>query len=125
MFQGIIECIDHMCFGSKQNNIFDFLGFRINLYNITGKRISRENLASNKQLCILDSHLDDLVIDGRIIKIPSQQKENQYRSHDIIVEYRKKENARNDNGKHEISKFPSRKLFAIVDKDTHQTIINE
>lgn len=125
MFQGIIECIDHMCFGSKQNNIFDFLGFRINLYNITGKRISRENLASNKQLCILDSHLDDLVIDGRIIKIPSQQEKNQYCSYNIIIEYRKKENTRNDNSKHEISKFTSRKLFSIVDKYTHQTIINE
>ncbi len=64
MFQRIIKRIDHMRFWSDQDDIFDFLRLGINLYNIASERISRIYFASDKKLSILDSHLNDLIIDG-------------------------------------------------------------
>jgi hypothetical protein len=58
----------------------------IDFQHISGESIPRIISIPYNELCLFYLHLDDLVVDGGIIEISSQQKEDQHRTHDIIIE---------------------------------------
>jgi len=62
---------------------------------------------------------DHLIINRRIIKISSQQKEHKYGSHDIVAYNRQHYYSSKDNNKKKIPHLTSFKLFSIINKNIH------
>lgn len=125
IFHRVIKRINHMSFCCKQNYIFYLLCFWIDFQDISRKSSPRISFRSNDKLFRIYSHFDDLVIDGRIIEISSQQKENQYSSHDIVVEDRQQKYAGKNNSENKIPHLASLKFFSIINKNTHPKRIKD
>ena len=102
MFKRIIKSINDMWFGGNKNNIFYLLLLRRKLYHISYKQIPQISFVSYDDLLFIYSDFNDLVVDSRIIKISSQQKENQYGSDNIIIENREDKNTRKNYCKKQI-----------------------
>lgn len=119
MLYRIIECIDEMRFRSQQNDIFDVLGGRKDLDHISGERRKRIALISDHKKTLLDPHGDDLIIDGRVVEITSQEEKDQYRSDDIIIEQREHEYACEYHSEDEISDLSPFEFLSVIDTDAH------
>lgn len=63
---------------------------------------------------------DYLIVYSRIIKISSEQKKQQYRTHNVFVENGEQKHTCKNNRKHEIPEFTPLKFFSIVDKHAHR-----
>lgn len=125
IFHRVIKRINHMSFCCKENDIFYFLRFRIDFQYISREGIPRIRLCSDNKLFHIYGHFDDLVVDGRIIEISSQQKENQYSTDNVIIEDRKQEHAGKDNSENEIPYLASLKFFSIINKNAHPKRIKD
>ena len=123
MFKRIIQGIDHMSFCRQENDIFYFLGLWIDFHDISRERIPRIVLISDDKLGFFYFHLDDLVVDRRIIEISSQQKKDQYCPDDIIIEDRNDEHARKYHCKYEVPYLASLKFFSVIDENIHTDTI--
>ena len=68
----------------------------------------------------MDSHFDDLIVNGRIIEISSQQKEHQHGTDNIIVDQGKQKDTGKNYRKYQIPYFISLKLFSVIYRNTHK-----
>jgi hypothetical protein len=65
-----------MSFFGNQDNVFEFLFFGEKFDDISGKGIPWIWSSTNNKMNIRNSHFDDLVIDGGIVKISSEQEKD-------------------------------------------------
>jgi len=109
-----------MWFGGKEYNVFYLLCLWIYFHYISRKRISWIAFIAYDKLGLFYNKLDNLIIDGRIIKIPSQKKEKQYRANDIIVDDRQHKDTRKYYRKYQIPYFASLKFFSVINQYAHK-----
>jgi len=74
--------------GSNEDDIFGFLRFGMNFYDIACEMRPWECFVTDKQCVVFETHFHDLIIDSGIVKIATQKKEKQHGSDDIIAEDR-------------------------------------
>lgn len=74
----------------------------MDFYCVSDKWISWIIFGPYDDLTSLQSDFNDLVVDSRIIKIPSQQKKDQYGTDNIVIEDGEYKNAGKNYGKQQI-----------------------
>jgi len=81
--------MDAMRISGDENNIPNLLGFRINLYGISGQGIPRENPITNQETISIYRDDNDLIPRNGVIEICAEQEKQQDHTDKILVENRK------------------------------------
>lgn len=108
-----------MSFHRQENDVLYLLGLWIYFYDISRERIPRKIFISDDKFCFVYGHLDYLIVDGGIIEISSKQKEDQYRTDDIIIKDGKDEYAGKNDSEYQVPYLISLKFFSVIDENVH------
>jgi hypothetical protein len=100
-----------MSFSRDKYDIFEQLGLVMDFQCISGQGRISDKVFANLYSISLYSNRRDLCMDRRIVKIPTQEKKQQYCSDIIFVEKRKQKNCSKNHSKNDISPLASIKLF--------------